>query len=195
MAVSHVPWERDGGGHASAMLARPLAHSPSSSSSRSSSCPSPPPPSSSSPWSSSSPSSGSPPCPPPRSTRGLGFRCTYAFKRNYRCACMCESALLDWDHRAHTETASYDPRGVLRAHDTHFHRIGRSVSFRPQYANIAVQAHGWPVQDKNHMYKYSACTVCARAQTCMAATLVLLLVPRTLLFAPVHVLFNVAHCA
>ena len=49
---------------------------------------------------------------------------------------MYESALLDWDHRTHTGPASYDPRGVLRAHNTHFQRIGHTAAFRP---GIAVQ--------------------------------------------------------
>ena len=40
---------------------------------------------------------------------------------------MYESALLDWDHRAHTGPASYDPRGVPRAHDTHFQRTGHCI--------------------------------------------------------------------
>ena len=44
---------------------------------------------------------------------------------------MYESALLGWDHRAHTGHASYDPRRVLRAHNTHFQRIGHMVAFLP----------------------------------------------------------------
>ena len=44
---------------------------------------------------------------------------------------MCESALLDWDHRAHTGPASCDPRGVPRAHNTHFQRTGHTAAFRP----------------------------------------------------------------
>ena len=68
---------------------------------------------------------------------------------------MYESALLDWDHRAHTGPASYDPRGVLRAHNTHFQRTGHMVAFRPHRADITVQAC---TTEQDYMHETYVCT-------------------------------------
>ena len=89
---------------------------------------------------------------------------------------MYESALLGWDHRALCTTEMSRgarraclsrppssghialPGGVLRAHNRHFQRMGRSAGFfEPQCANIAVQAFGRRLQSQCAQNKPSPC--------------------------------------